>query len=158
MLFGNARTVALATDAPAPTLPRHELAAVAVGVTLPAIQILVALSTTGVFVQRYALVAIPTLCIAIALALRRLVQAAVMEVTIAVVLTVSFAASATFRATIPNPARQRPALMSLLAQERPVLVTGGRCICSCGRTRHRQCRTTCTIPRRPRRRTGAPRL
>ena len=125
MLFGNARTDALATDAPAPKLPRHELAAVAVGVALPAIQILVALSTTGVFVQRYALVAIPTLCIAIALALRRLVQAAVMEVIIAVVLTVSFTASATFRAAIPNPARQRPALMRLLAQERPVLVTGG---------------------------------
>ena len=106
-------------------LPRYELVALGVGVALPAIQILVALSTTGVFVQRYALVAIPPLCIVIALALRRLVQAAVVEIGIAVALTVSFAASATFRPEIPNPARQRPALMSLLARERPVLVTGG---------------------------------
>lgn len=106
-------------------LPGHELTALLVSVALPLIQILTALVTTGVFVTRYALPAIPGLCIAIALAVVRLAPTRVVQVAIAGVLAASFAVPAMFPPSFPNPARQRRALMALLARERPVAVTGG---------------------------------
>jgi hypothetical protein len=106
-------------------LPGREVMALAVSVALPAIQIVAALATTGVFVPRYALLAVPGLCIAIALATVRLTEASVVHVLIAGILIVSFAVPATFRPSFTNPAQQRPALMELLAQEHPVSVTGG---------------------------------
>jgi hypothetical protein len=114
----------VATGAARPReLPGHELTALAVGVGLPAIQIIAAIWTTGVFVPRYALLAIPALCIVTAFAMARLIGAA--QVLVAAVLTLSFAVSAADRPAFPNQARQRPELMRLLARERPVLVTGG---------------------------------
>jgi hypothetical protein len=108
-----------------PKLPRHEVAAVTLCVGLPAIQIAAAVVTTGVFVPRYALLAVPGLCIAIALVIIRLTRWHVAQIITAAVLAVSFAAPATFRPSFTNPARQRPALMRLLAQDHRVAVTGG---------------------------------
>ena len=107
-------------------LPRPELAALVFYVALPAIQIVAAVSTTGVFVPRYALLAVPGVCIAIALAAVRVTHASdVAQIVIAATLAGAFAATVTIPPSFTNPARQRPALMQLLAQGHRVAVSGG---------------------------------
>ena len=106
-------------------LPYYEIAAVAAAVAIPAVQIIVAMTSTGVFVSRYAMLALPGICIALALTLFRLVPSAAIHLAAAVALTAGFAQAATYRPAFTNPARARPALMRLLTGDRPVLITGG---------------------------------
>ena len=107
------------------SLAPHESVALATAVLLPVLQILTAILTTGVFVQRYSLIAVPGLCMVAGLVLAWLAQSKLLQAAVVAVLAIGFAMPAAFRPSFVNPARQRPALMKLLTRERPVLVTGG---------------------------------
>lgn len=107
-------------------VPAQERAALALCVALPAVQVMGALATTGVFVPRYALVAVPGFCIAAALVVGRLTCVSRLAQLIwAATLVSTLVATLPIRSAPVNPIRQRPALMRLLAQGEPVAVTGG---------------------------------
>lgn len=113
-------------DGTRPAIPVHELAALATCVALPTVQVAAAVSTTGVFVPRYALVAVPGFCMAVAVAVARLTRFSCLGQAIwAAVLITTLAATVPIRFSFANPIKQRPALMRLLAQGDPVVVTGG---------------------------------
>lgn len=106
--------------------PRSEIVALAVYVGLPAIQVTAALATTGVFVPRYALLAVPGVSMALALVLHRITRPVrVAQLGLAAALAVTLAATVPLRPSFSSPARQRPALMQLLAEGKRVAVSGG---------------------------------
>lgn len=107
-------------------VPPWEPVALALYVALPAVQLLAAVATGGVFVARYGLLAVPGACIAGALVVHRLTSPSrAAPIVMAAVLAGTVAATIPLRPSFQNPARQRQALMELLSDGRAVAVTGG---------------------------------
>ncbi len=117
--------------APLARIPQHEVAAGAACLLLPAIAVVAAVVSTGVFVPRYALNGAVGFAIAIPLLVSYLSRDAGLAPLILPALLASLFAQSVYasvahaRDPFVDPFAQRPALAAATAQPRPVVITGG---------------------------------